>query len=146
MSALAHVLVARGHKVMGSDRSFDAGAGSLIKGKLEKLGVELYPQNGSGVSKDCSFLVVSSAIEESIPDVAEARRKGVKIIKRAELLSSLFNEKAGVAVGGTSGKTTVTGMTGHILKTLGFAPMVINGGLIIGETEGIGNVVVGDGK
>ena len=73
-------------------------------------------------------VVTSTAVEDSNLDVRSALAKRIPIRRRAELLSSLFNGRDGVAVGGTSGKSTVTGMIGHILKGVGRDPTVINGG------------------
>ena len=108
MSAIAQVLVARGYRVLGSDRSHDRGQHSDMFANLEALGVELVPQDGSNISSSVGQLVVSSAVEPSIPDVAAAQRVGIPIRKRADLLADLFNGGNGIAVGGTSGKSTVT--------------------------------------
>jgi UDP-N-acetylmuramate--alanine ligase len=146
MSAIAQVLLHNGHVVRGSDRSHDTGKSSDLYEKLAALGVDLYPQDGSGVDDRVDTLVVSSAVESTIPDVRAALDLGIPIQKRAEVLARLFNQGEGIAVGGTSGKTTVTGMIGHILKASGRNPTVINGGIMLNAVDqpGLGNALCGD--
>ena len=76
------------------------------------------------------MLVVSSAVEPTILDVQAGLDRGIAIRKRAEVLADLFHRGTGIAVGGTSGKSTVTGMIGHILNRTGRDPTVINGGMM----------------
>lgn len=146
MSAIAQVLKQQGHGVLGSDRSRDCGEFETRFALLGTQGVDLYPQDGSGVDKDIDFLVVSSAVEARIPDVQKALKLGVPIKRRAEVLAKFFNKGLKVAIGGTSGKTTVTGMVGHILKETGSNPTVVNGGEMLNETglPNLGNVIYGD--
>jgi UDP-N-acetylmuramate--alanine ligase len=148
MSALAQLMLLRGHRVVGSDRGRDQGRESPVFVALERLGAVLTPQDGSGVTPGMDAVIVSSAVEESVPDVRAARQHGVPVRKRAELLAEVFAAHAQrVAVGGTSGKSTVTGMIGHILARLGRNPTVINGAVTAGnaDAEGgaLGNVHAG---
>ena len=132
MSAIAQVLRSKGVAVAGSDRSFDQGKSLEKFACLESQGIKLFPQDGSGVDSSVDILVVSSAIEESIPDVAAAKKLGVKIKKRSEILAEIFNaSQQKIAVGGTSGKSTVTGMIAHILTVLKQDPTVINGAVML---------------
>ncbi len=144
MSGIVQVLKHQGVEVRGSDRSRDRGENRELYEALGALGIVLYPQDGSGVDGDVDELVVSSAVEESIPDVQAALRLEVPIRKRAEVLAELFNRVEGVAVGGTSGKTTVTGMIGHVLREAGRDPTVINGGVMLNAAGGPGNAICGD--
>ena len=146
MSALAVALKLKGCEVFGSDRSFDNSLNLETKAKLEKIGIIITQQDGKIIDDSFDALVVSSAIEASIPDVKKALGIKLKIMKRAELLAKIFNQNSGIAIGGTSGKTTVTGMIGHILNQLGLNPFVINGGIINGIGEGLGNTIAGSGK
>ena len=145
MSALAQVLRARGHRVSGSDRSLDKGLNAATFQKLSQLGISCHPQNGSGLENGVDIAVVSSAIEESNPDIKTARERGIPIVNRAALLAVLFNDLRGVAVAGTNGKTTVTGMVGWILDTTGIDPTVTAGGIMKNyvEAPGLGNVRLG---
>lgn len=131
MMPLAACLVASGHAVRGSDRSRDQGRSPEKFAALECRGIALYPQDGSGVLADTDILVVSSAVEDTIPDVRAAQEAGIPIIMRGVLLAELFNGAAvRVAVAGTSGKSTVTGMAGTLLAEAGRDPTVVNGGII----------------
>ncbi|MDR4499066.1 MAG: Mur ligase family protein [Candidatus Scalindua sp.] len=130
MSALAQIMKAQGHWVSGSDRSNDLGLTPEIFYKLKLQGIKLYPQDGSGVYDSTDMVVISSAIEEDNRDQKKAFEKDVKIVKRSELLSNLFNGKRGVAIGGSNGKTTVCGMVGWILSTAGHDPTVVGGGYL----------------
>lgn len=144
MRAIVPVLLAYGHEVSGSDRAYDNGDLPEIFHSLKQMGVTLYPQDGSGV-KNCDEVIVSSAVEDSIPDIKAAKKAAIPIKKRAELLAFLANSKRSVAVAGTSGKTTVTGMTGHILSTLGAYPTMINGGEDRRFDAGKGSAFIGTG-
>jgi len=119
-----------GHEVRGSDRSYDQGSSPEKFQKLSDLGVKIYPQDGSGVV-NADYLVVSTAIEDSIPDVKVAKEQGVPIIKRGKLLAEFFNSaETSVGIAGTSGKSTVTGMIGTIFDVTGKNPTVVNGGKV----------------
>ena len=132
MSAIALYLQKKGHIVLGSDRSFDMGKNLEMKERLLKACITLYPQDGSGVDNLIDVFVVSSAVEESILDVKKAVELQLTIRKRAEVLAFIFHEfEKGVAVAGTSGKTSVTAMTAHILYELKKHPVMINGGIML---------------
>ncbi len=145
MSALAQVLLAQGCLVSGSDRYLDAGRSMDVLEKLRLAGVQLNRQDGSGVISGLTGLVVSSAIEADNPDLAAARRLQVPILHRAECLAQWANAKKCIAVTGTAGKTTVTGLIGWALARLGADPTVVNGGALLDwvDQRRIGNVRVG---
>lgn len=131
MLPLAVMLVKRGFVVRGSDRTYDQGKLAEKFDKLKAIGITLYPQDGQGVS-GTDVLVVSSAVEETIPDVRTALENNIPIIKRGALLAELFNgAEERIAVAGTSGKSTVTGMIGTMLTGLDLDPSVVNGGDVI---------------
>ncbi|MHA1539959.1 MAG: UDP-N-acetylmuramate--L-alanine ligase [Alphaproteobacteria bacterium] len=149
MSAIAQILNHQGFAVAGSDRSFDQGKSLQKFAALQAQGITLSPQDGSGIDKSVDVLVVSSAIEDSIPDVSAAKKQGIKIQKRAEVLAEIFNAAdEGIAVGGTSGKSTVTGMIAHILAVLKKDPTVINGAVMLNaiSDKTLGNILCGTGK
>jgi len=137
MSAIAQILAGRGDVVCGSDRNFDRGVNGPFFDRLSQLGVCLYPQDGTGVSADCNCIVVSTAIEDTVPDVARARELGIPVRHRAEMLAELFNGERGIAVGGTSGKSTVCGMVGALLAEAGLDPSIINGGKMKNFEDGL---------
>lgn len=131
MSALAQALVGLGRPVSGSDRYRDQNEDLPVLRRLEKAGVVLLPQDGSGVTPDVESVVVSTAVEESNPDVARAVREGVSLAHRAKMLAELIGRARCVAITGTCGKTTVTGMVGWVLTALGADPTVVNGGALV---------------
>jgi UDP-N-acetylmuramate--alanine ligase len=137
MSAIAQVLAGKGHQVRGSDRNHDRVQSETFFRRLEDIGIRLFPQDGSGVDPDCDFVVASTAIEETVPDVARARALGVKVLHRSQALAELFNSQRGIAAGGTSGKSTVCGMIGTLLFSAGLDPSIINGGRMKNFDDGL---------
>src|SRR5271156_6179666 len=128
MTPLALIVKARGASVAGSDRALDQGRNPERFDFLRASGVALHPQDGSGLVRADQTLVVSAAIEETIPDVAAARRGGAPILTRAQVLAQLFNAAAtSVGVAGTSGKSTTTAMIGWIAAYAGLDPTIVNG-------------------
>jgi UDP-N-acetylmuramate--alanine ligase len=146
MSAVAQILQARGHRVSGSDRTYDSRGNRPLFGKLQRQGIRLLPQAAASVTPEIDFLVVSSAIETTSPERAQARFLNIPIIHRAELLANLFNPVAGIGIAGTSGKSTVTGMVASILDADNRRPTVINGGIIMQyvSVERVGNARSGE--
>jgi len=130
MLPLAMIVAARGGSVAGSDRSRDQGRSPDKFASLERQGITFYPQDGSG-PKPGQILVASAAVEDSVPDIAAANALGLSRMTRADLNAALFNaaDKA-IGVGGTSGKSTVTGMIGWILESAGRKPTVMNGAVM----------------
>ncbi|MBR4932475.1 MAG: UDP-N-acetylmuramate--alanine ligase, partial [Alphaproteobacteria bacterium] len=101
MSAIALYLKKAGHTVLGSDRSFDNNKPNAVKSNLCNNHIRLVPQTGEYVTKDIDFLIVSSAVEPTIPDVKKALELNIKIIKRAEILAKIFHKHTGIAIAGT---------------------------------------------
>jgi UDP-N-acetylmuramate--alanine ligase len=131
MLPLATILKGLGAQVAGSDRSRDQGRTPEKFASLEAQGFTLYPQDGSGIVSGEQTLVASAAIEDTVPEVVRARELGCPRMTRAELLAKLFNAaQCGVAVGGTSGKSTVTGMLGWIMEQAGRDPTIMNGAVM----------------
>jgi UDP-N-acetylmuramate-alanine ligase len=128
MSALAQFQVMMGGRVSGSDRAFDRGERAGLRSQLERLGIDIMPQDGSGVTADSAALVLSTAVEASVPDVAVAREMDIPIVHRSELLAHFVGSHRTCAVSGTSGKSTVTAMIFEILRGAGRDPSVVTGG------------------
>src|SRR3954469_3404587 len=130
MLPLASIVRASGARVAGSDRSLDAGRTPEKFDYLRSLGIQLFPQDGSGLKRG-ALLVTSAAVEETVPDVVRARELGLPHLTRPQFLARLLNEaQRSVAVGGTSGKSTVTGMIGWILHACHRQPTVMNGAVM----------------
>jgi UDP-N-acetylmuramate--alanine ligase len=131
MMPLAMIVRAKGATVAGSDRMLDQGRLEPKFDDLKRQGIALFPQDGSGLTSPDQILVASAAVEETVPDMVKAKALGLQRITRAELLAELFNAAPiGVAVGGTSGKSTVTGMIAWILHATGRDPTVMNGAVM----------------
>ncbi len=146
MSALAQIAAAE-HAVSGSDRTWPANAHLDIFQKLEKNKVHLFPQDGSGITRQTDQVIYSTAIEAHNPDWREAHQNGITCLHRSDFLLSLTKKKELIAIGGTSGKSTITGMIGVLLHGCGLSPTVVNGGEIknfISATH-LGNAKAGTG-
>ena len=130
MLPLASIVRASGAKVAGSDRSLDAGRTPQKFDYLRSLGIQLFPQDGSGLQRRHD-LVTSAAVEATVPDVVRAKELGLPHLTRPQFLAKLLNAaQRSVAVGGTSGKSTVTGMIGWILHACHRQPTVMNGAVM----------------
>ncbi|MFL6829323.1 MAG: UDP-N-acetylmuramate--L-alanine ligase [Sphingomicrobium sp.] len=130
MLPLASIVRAGGARVAGSDRSLDAGRTPHKFDYLRSLGIQLFPQDGSGLQPGM-ILVTSAAVEDDVPDVVRARELGLAHLTRPQFLAQLLNDaQRSVAVGGTSGKSTVTGMIGWILHANHRQPTVMNGAVM----------------
>jgi UDP-N-acetylmuramate--alanine ligase len=130
MLPLASIVRASGGKVAGSDRSLDAGRTPAKFEYLRSLGIQLFSQDGSGLQPGMT-LVTSAAIEDNVPDVVRAKELGLSHVTRPQFLAQLLNAaQRSVAVGGTSGKSTVTGMIGWILHACHRQPTVMNGAVM----------------
>ena len=130
MLPLASIVRAGGARVSGSDRSLDAGRTPHKFDYLRSLGIQLFPQDGSGLQQGMT-LVTSAAVEATVPDVVRAKELGLPHLTRPEFLARLLNSaQRSVAVGGTSGKSTVTGMIGWILHACHRQPTVMNGAVM----------------
>jgi len=148
MSAIAQYLQGSGMQVSGSDRFFQPGVFNETKAKLEKEGISCFVQNGDGITADTDLVVVSTAVEDSVPEVKKARELNIPVLKRAELLALIAASRKTIAIGGTSGKSTTTGMLFAILQHAGLHPGIISGaGLVNLIKQGkIGNAAVGSGE
>jgi UDP-N-acetylmuramate--alanine ligase len=148
MSAIAQYLAGIGKNVAGSDRYFLAGEPNETRAKLEAEGIACFLQNGEGITEAIDLVVVSTAVEDTVPEVQKARALNIPIIKRSELLAIIAASKKTIAVGGTSGKSTTSAMLFQILEKAGLRPSIISGaGLVSIIREGkIGNAKVGEGE
>jgi UDP-N-acetylmuramate--alanine ligase len=136
MSPLARLVAHRGQEVLGSDRSYDLGRNTALFGLLKAEGITMVPQDGTSIDASIDTFVVTRAVEESVPDIKRAVDLKLKILKRPRFMAEVFKDTKNIAVGGTSGKSTTTGMIGHILQVTGKSPTIMNGAVMInGETN-----------
>lgn len=148
MSAIAQYLAETGKQVSGSDRYFLPDVYNDTREKLEALGIQCFLQDGQGISNSTDLVVVSTAVEDTVPEVQKAAGLNIPIIKRSELLALIAASKKTIAVGGTSGKSTTCAMLFDILQYAGLDPSIISGaGLVSIIKEGrIGNAKAGRGE
>jgi UDP-N-acetylmuramate--alanine ligase len=124
MSALARLLLERGYQVTGSDHKE-----TPVLTTLRGLGAEIWLGQRDGERMGRPELVAaSSAIRAANPELVAARERGIPVLGRAELLARAMADKACVAVAGTAGKTTTTGMVVSILEEAGMDPSFAIGG------------------
>jgi len=138
MSGIAEVLVNFGYTVQGSDAKT-----SKITDRLAGMGATIFEGQAAENLKDAQVVVISSAIKPGNPELDEARRRGLPIVRRAEMLAELMRLKSNVAVAGTHGKTTTTTMVSALLDHGNFDPTVVNGGIIHAYGS---NARVGEGE
>ncbi len=123
MSGIAEVLLNLGYKVSGSDIAEN----DTIR-RLRDLGARIWTGHLPDNIQGAEVLVKSTAIAQENPELQAARKKGIPIIPRAEMLAELMRLKTGIAVAGTHGKTTSTSLLGTVFKDSGIDPTVIIGG------------------
>ena len=125
LSAIARLLLESGYTVSGSDRAL-----TPFAEEVRKAGATVYvghhPRNLTGVD----WVVRSSAITEDNPEVEAAKRTGIPVYKRADFLGRIMEDKTGIAIAGTHGKTTTSAMTAWVLSKLGRDPSFIVGGVV----------------
>src|SRR5262249_23780569 len=123
--------------VQGSDRAFDAGANREAAEALRAAGVELVAHDGRSITGAIDRFVFSTAVEAQTPEMSAARALGLTTVARPALLAELVNTAhPGVAVSGTSGKSTITGMVAWLAREAGTAAAVIGGAALVGEGGG----------
>ena len=138
MSGIAEVLLNHGYVVQGSDLK-----DSKITKRLSDMGATIFIGQKAENLASAEVVVISSAIKPGNSELDEARRKGLPVVRRAEMLAELMRLKSNIAVAGTHGKTTTTTMVAALLDHGRFDPTVVNGGIIHAYGS---NARVGDGE
>ncbi|MDR1123548.1 MAG: Mur ligase domain-containing protein [Elusimicrobiota bacterium] len=132
MSALAQLHAMAGEEVTGSDRLINKGFTKLpVWECLTKLGIKIYPQDGSGIDEKTNAVVLTSAIEPDNIEIAKAKQLGIPVLHRSDLLAKHVKESWTIAISGTSGKSTTTAMLFEILRHAGKDPSLITGGVLL---------------
>jgi len=131
MSGIARIMLARGVSVSGSDS-----ADSAALRELGALGARVHVGHAAGYLGAADTLVVSSAIRQDNPELAEARRRGIRVLHRAAALASLTLGRRVIAVTGTHGKTTTTSMITTVLRETGADPGYVIGGILAATGTG----------
>src|ERR671917_481546 len=138
MNGIAAMLLDSGVPVSGSDRQ-----DSKYLRALEAAGARVYVGHRAEQLDQAQTVVASSAIREDNPELAEARRRGLRVLHRSAALGSLMLGRRGIAVAGTHGKTTTTAMIAHVLAGCGRDPSFVIGGALTGSGTG-GHLGSGD--
>jgi UDP-N-acetylmuramate--alanine ligase len=131
MSALAEVMSAWGFRISGSD-----GQDGETLARLRALGLRVESGHRAGNLGDVDAVVYSSAVPSDNPELEAARRRGIPVVRRAEMLGEVMRGKYSLAVAGTHGKTTTTTMLGKIWLAAGREPTILAGGSTRGESFG----------
>lgn len=125
MSGIAEVLLNQGYKISGSDI-----AQSKTVTRMQKLGMNIYIGHKAKQINNMDVVVVSSAIDESNPEIKAALKQRVPIIRRAEMLAELMRYRHAIVIAGTHGKTTTTSMVASVLAQGKLDPTFVIGGLL----------------
>ena len=136
MRALAKMLLDRGAVVSGSDL---AGGGAVER--LAEAGATVYVgQRAENLPDRCDVVVHSAAIDEQNPELLAARTGGAEVLKYSQMLGRLMSERAGIAVAGTHGKSTTSGMVAYVLRQAGADPSFVVGATVpqLGGPSGVG--------
>jgi len=136
MRALAEMLAWRGAIVSGSDMASSSAVSKLIdSGMSVSVG-----QRGENIPEDCEIVVYSAAIHEGNPELIAARQRGLEVVKYSRMLGRMMSHHAGIAIAGTHGKSTTTGMVAYVLKAANLDPSFVVGATVdqLGGPSGVG--------
>src|SRR5271154_5749101 len=125
MSGIAEIMHNLGYKVQGSDAAENAN----VK-RLKKLGIAVQVGHAAENLKDAHAVVYSPAVKPGNAEFDEARRLGLPLVRRAEMLAEIMRLRSCIAIAGTNGKTTTTTLVAALLDAGGLDPTVVNGGII----------------
>ena len=138
MSGLAQILFQRGYPVSGSDLSTNENIQ-----RLQEAGIPIILGHNAATITGKDIVVISTAVKETNPELQEARKKNLTILHRADILALILAGQKSIAISGTHGKTTTTGLMGWVLEIAALDPTIINGGIMNGWGS---NVKVGKGE
>ncbi len=140
MCGLAELLHNQGYRVSGSDLR----AGPTVE-RLRRLGIDVHQGHDAGQLGDADVLVYSSAVRGNNPELAEAERRKIPVIPRAEMLAEVMRLKEGIAVAGSHGKTTTTSLIAHVLGAAGLDPTAVIGGRVLASDASPSTTRLGEG-
>ena len=135
MGGIAEVLANEGYQITGSDL-----APNLVTERLQKLGAHISFSHSAENVTDASVVVVSTAIDQTNPEIIAAHAQRIPVVRRAEMLAELMRFRHGIAIAGTHGKTSTTALVTGIYHQAGLDPTFVNGGLVksTGTNAGLG--------
>ena len=123
-SAIAYVLAQRGRTIRGADPGISAAS----RARLELVGITVYSGHDATQVGDAAAVIATDAVNETNPEIVEARKRNIPVFRRPEALGTILNAGRGIAIAGTHGKTTTTGMVASILMAAGLDPTILIGG------------------
>lgn len=148
VSAIAGFMAEKGNIIAGSDRLFDKNRDHPLKKTLQSRGINIFPQDGSGIDDTFELAVFSTAVEHDQPEFIKTSSLGIPIKTRPEFLSELSASFKTIAVSGTSGKSTASGLLALLMKELGLSPNFIGGGRVkqFRSSSSQGNYLTGESQ
>ena len=146
VSAIAGFMADKGHIVAGSDRLFERFPEHPVSRILRAKGIAIAPQDGSGIDTSFDCVVCSTAVEKSQPELGKAMELNIPIKTRPKYLCEIISQYRTIAVSGTSGKSTTSGMLAYLMDRLGMHPNFIGGGRVkqLRNKENLGNSLAGE--
>ncbi len=146
VSAIASFMADKGHVVAGSDRLFDRVPDHPIVQILKAKGITIIPQDGSGIDTSFDCVVFSTAVEHNQPEFERARELGIRVKTRPQYLCEIVSPYRTIAVSGTSGKSTTSGMLAYLMAKLRMKPNFISGGRVkqFRNQRNLGNSLAGE--
>ncbi len=130
VSAIASFMADKGHGIYGSDRAFDLNPDHPLKKTFQSQKITIVPQDGNGLDGSFDLAVFSTAVEPDRPEVLKARELGIPLMTRPDYLAEITSSFNTIAVSGTSGKSTVSGLLSFLMLKLGLSPNFIGGGRV----------------
>ena len=130
VSAIAGFMADKGNIIAGSDRAFDLDTDNPLKKVFRSKGISIVPQDGSGINSSLDFAVFSTAVEDDKPEVIKARELEILTKTRPGYLAEITSSFKTIAVSGTSGKSTASGLLAFLMNRLGLGPNFIGGGRV----------------
>jgi UDP-N-acetylmuramate--alanine ligase len=138
MSAIAHILMTWGHSVSGSDQRL-----SSFTDRLVEQGATVHQGHDASNVDDAGLVVITSAATKDNPEIVEAQRRGIPVIKRADMVARLMQGRRSIAIAGTHGKTTTSALVSFMLVEAGLSPTFLVGGDIVNLGT---NAAAGEGE
>jgi len=146
MSAIASFMADKGNTIIGSDRAFDRAPEHPVCRLLKSKGITIVKQDGEGIDKTLNCIIFSTAVEDTNPEYLKAKSLNIPIKTRPEYLIDIASSFKTIAIAGTSGKSTASGMLAFLMHRLGLSPNFIGGGRVkqFKAENNPGNSIIGD--